>query len=111
MIKNYTGKVSEDLEIALKEAGMDMRVRKPYSNEIGDLRPTVAQVIDWFFEKHEIGISLIPVFLGTTDDGFVWDYEIYSPRHHEKNECFEEFDRCAWFAINAALEVLNSDKK
>ena len=100
MIKNYTGKVSADLEILLREAGYE---------KTGC--PTVAQVLDWFFAEHEIGISLLPVFLGTTDDGFVWDYEIYSPRHHEKNECFEEFDRCAWFAINAAIEMLNSDKK
>lgn len=95
MTRMYAGKVSEDLEIALREAG--------YKN-VG--RPSVGQVIDWFFSEHEIGIGILPVFLGTTDDGFVWDYEIYSPKHHEKHECFEEFDRCAWFAIQAALEML-----
>lgn len=73
--------------------------------------PTFADIFDQFMEKFEIGIGILPVFLGTTKSGFVYDYEIYSPKHHEKHECFEEFERCAWFAIEAALEMLEQDKK
>lgn len=78
---------------------------------IGPYAPTYAQIFDQFMGEFEIGIGILPVFLGTTKSGFVYDYEIYSPKHHEKHECFEEFERCARFAIEAALEMLEQDKK
>ena len=100
MKKNYTEQISADLEIRLREIGLDLKGC-----------PTVGQTLDWLFNKYEVGVSIKPVFLGTTDDGFVWDYEIYSPLHHEKEDCFEEFDRCAWFAITAAIDMIEQDKK
>ena len=78
---------------------------------IGPYAPTYAQIFDQFMDKFEIGIGILPVFLGTTKSGFVYGYEIYSPKHHEKHECFEEFERCSRFAIEAGLEMLEQDKK
>ena len=63
--------------------------------------PTYAEVFDWFYDN-DIVINMIGIFVGPN---FVWDWEIYSPKCHETDDCYEDFFGAANDAIQKAIVV------
>ena len=87
----YNSLISSSLAQKLRDAG--------YPLESEAKTPTFAEVFDWF-ARRDIWIAIIPVELGGY---FVYDYEVSSFKHHDKDECIEHFDRAAELAIETVL--------
>ena len=117
MKTNYTKRVPFELAKGLKEAGFPQdNQHGPWYIYNGKLyfwstrpgfweayAPTYAEVLDWLMEK-EVAINISGIFVGPN---FVWDWELYTPKFHESDDCYEEFEMAVYTAISKALEILS----
>lgn len=117
-MKHYDSIVPDQLGIELKKAGYPQNLGNSWYNQDKSLdslpfsdplcaAPTYAEVFDWLLESKETAVNISGIFLGPH---YVWDWEVYTPKFHEWNECYETFEICACDAVEMALKLLKRKK-